>query len=227
VTADPVPHAQRDSFLAGAADDWFERNRGAPTAAPLSHFDEIIAGHLRDGGAMLEVGCSDGRRLRRIAGFGPHQTRLAGVEPSAQAVEAGLASDPSLELVVGTADDLPFADLEFDTVVVGFCLYVCDPVLLPRIVSEIDRVLGDGGTLAIIDFDPPSPRRRQYRHQPGLWSHKMDYAMPFLAYPAYSVAETLSISHHTIEWTADESERVACKVLKKSIGGGFSEESDV
>ena len=219
MSADSNAHRQRDGFLDGAADDWFDRNRGAVDETPLARFDDVIARHLRPGGALLEIGCADGRRLRRLDHLGPSQSRLTGIEPSGRAVETGRADDPGLELVVGTADDLPFDDLAFDTVVFGFCLYLCDPALLPRIVAEADRVLADHGTLAIIDFDPPGPRRREYRHQPGLWTHKMDYAAPFLAYPAYSLAESLSISHHAAEWSEDESERVGLKVLRKAAGG--------
>jgi len=218
---------QRDGFLDGAADDWFDRNRDAATETPLAQFDGIIARHLSPGGSLLEVGCADGRRLRRLDNLGPSQGRLAGIEPSARAVAEGSLADPALELTVGTADHLPFDDGAFDTVVFGFCLYLCDPALLPTIVAEADRVLADHGTLAIIDFDPPSPRRREYRHQPGLWSHKMDYAAPFLAYPAYSLAQSLSISHHSPDWSEDESERVALKVLRKATGGGYADEPDV
>jgi SAM-dependent methyltransferase len=226
VTTDADPHAQRAGFLAGAADAWYERNRDAGSDGPLAHFDRLVAAHLRSDGALLEVGCADGARLRRLDDMGPSQSWLAGVEPSARAVTAGRTADPRLDLRVGTADDLPFADQSFDTIVLGFCLYLCDPALLPRIVHETDRTLRDGGTLAIVDFDPPSPRRREYRHQPGLWSHKMDYAAPFLAFPAYSLAEVSSVSHGAPAWSADESERVALKVLKKTVGGGFVLEPD-
>lgn len=226
MTSGPDPHQQRAGFLSGAADAWYERNRETPSSGPLDRFDHVVAAHLRSGGALLEVGCADGSRLRRLDALGPAQSTLAGIEPSASAVAAGRAADPRLDLRIGTADDLPFADQSFDTIVLGFCLYLCDPALLPRIVSETDRTLRDGGTLAIVDFDPPSPRRREYRHQPGLWSHKMDYAAPFLAYPAYSLAEVASVSHATPAWSPDESERVALKVLKKTLGGGFVLESD-
>jgi SAM-dependent methyltransferase len=226
VNAGPDPHPQRAGFLAGAADDWYERNRAAPTDGPLGHFDPIIAAHLRADGALLEVGCADGSRLRRLDSIGPAQACVAGIDPSASAVAAGRGDDPRLDLRVGTADDLPFDDQSFDTIVLGFCLYLCDPALLPRIVFETDRTLRDGGTLAIVDFDPPSPRKREYRHQAGLWSHKMDYAAPFLAFPAYSLAEVSSASHAAPEWSADEAERVALKVLKKNVGGGFVLEPD-
>jgi SAM-dependent methyltransferase len=226
VTTGRDPYPQRAGFLCGAADAWYERNRGVSSEGPLAHFDRLIAAHLRPDGAILEVGCADGSRLRRLDAIGPSQSWLAGVEPSGSAVAAGRAVDARLDLRIGTADDLPFPDESFDTVVLGFCLYLCDPALLPRIVAETDRTLRDGGTLAIIDFDPPSPRRRDYHHQPGLWSHKMDYAAPFLAFPAYSLAEISSVSHTAPEWSADEAERVALKVLKKTVGGGFVVEPD-
>jgi SAM-dependent methyltransferase len=216
---------QREVFLNGEADAWFERNRVAAGSGPVSVVDARIAAHLEGASSILEVGCADGRRLATLASLRPELSRIAGVDPSAAAITDGHANWPHIDLRVGSADELPF-DEQFDVVVLGFFLYLCDRSLLPRIVAEVDRVLADGGALAIIDFDPPNPRRRRYRHHDGVWSFKMDYSVPFLAFPSYVQVEKHSFSHTSDGWVADETERVALHVLRKQLDGGYADEDD-
>lgn len=216
---------QREVFLNGEADAWFERNRIAAGGGPVSIVDSRIAAHLDGASSILEVGCADGRRLATLMSLRPELIRIAGVDPSAAAIADGAANRPKIDFRVGSADDLPFEE-KFDVVILGFFLYLCDRTLLPRIIAEVDRVLADGGALAIIDFDPPNPRRRRYRHHDGVWSFKMDYSVPFLAYPSYVQVEKHSFSHASDEWVADEAERVALHVLRKQLGGGYTDEDD-
>lgn len=215
---------QREVFLNGEADAWFLRNRVA-SHGPASSVDTRIAAHMDRASSILEVGCADGRRLANLVALRPELSRVAGIDPSTAAVEDGNAAWPDLDLRVGSADRLPF-DEQFDVVILGFFLYLCDRSLLPRIVTEVDRVLSDGGVLAIIDFDPPNPRRRLYRHHDGVWSYKMDYSVPFLAYPSYVHVEKHSFSHASDGWVAEESERVALHVLRKQLSGGYADEDD-
>lgn len=212
---------QRDAFLRGEGDEWFKRN---PDPARRAGEDEArVASHILPSASVLEVGCADGRWLAAISRLVP--ARYAGIDPSTLAIDAGRRRYPYLDLRVATADSLPFGT-EFDVVILGFCLYMCDRSLLPRIVSEVDRVLRDGGTLVVKDFDPRFPRRRAYRQSPGLWSWKMDYAALFLAFPSYTLAEKHSFRHDGEGWTFDETARVAINVLKKSLPGAYSVEPD-
>ena len=216
---------QRDVFRDGEADAWFERNplssEERPSARP---HDARIAALVDPSSSVLEVGCSDGRMLAAIADLVPG--RFAGVDPSAAAITEGQRRWPHLELHVGTADALPF-DEQFDVVILGHFLCWCDRELLPKIVAETDRVLRDGGTLAVVDFDPRYPRRRPYRHREGMWSYKMDYASLFAAFPSYALAEKIPF-HHADEpgWTSDETERIALSILKKDLTAGYSDEAD-
>lgn len=77
----------------------------------------------------------------------------------------------------------------------------------------------------MIDFDPPYPMRRPYRHLDGLWSYKMDYAGLFLASPAYTLLEKHRRSHggSAADWmTAPPGDRVALTILRKCVGEGYS-----
>jgi SAM-dependent methyltransferase len=213
--------SQRDAFLAGEADAWFARNE-TPIPTPEERLTRLRA-HLPDTPSVLEMGCSDGRKLAEVADRRPG--RYVGIDPSAAAIAAGRTRWPDLELHVGSADALP-VDERFDAVILGFFLYLCDRELLPRVVAEADRVLRDGGALVIVDFDPPSPRRRRYRHHDGIWSYKMDYPSLFLALPSYSLAEKVPFSEHGAGWTADESERIAMSILRKERETGYAHEDE-
>lgn len=217
---------QRDVFLASEADRYFERNPTDFEACLDDPWNDHLAGLVPNGGSVLEIGCADGRRLAAIGEIaGPRIGALCGVDPSAEAVRFGSSRWPDLDLRIGTADQVPF-DSQFDVVVFGFCLYLCDRSLLHRAIAEGDRLTADGGALAIIDFDPPTPRRRPYRHLEGVWSWKMDYPALLLADPAYSLDRKLSGSHDGDGWVRDGRERIALTILRKARADGYEFEAE-
>lgn len=178
---------QKSVFLSGEGDRWFERNASHLSGNPK---DVVIAG-LRNldlkPKRVLEIGAANGHRLAVMAQeFG---CTASGVEPSASAVADGKARFPGLDLRVGTADELPFADGSFDLVIFGFCLYLVDPRLHFRCIQEADRVLADRGTLVIFDFIESLPFYNNYSHLPGMRSHKMEWSRFFLASPAYRLVQ--------------------------------------
>ncbi len=213
---------QKTIFLVSEGDRWYLRNENASDVS--DHVDHLILNHVRHGKRILEVGCADGRRLNRIQKNLSDESKLVGIDPSSTAVSAG-KSKYNLDLRIGTADQLPQNE-NFDIIIIGFCLYICDQSDLPKIVSEIDRVLEDRGLLIVIDFDPPSPRRRGYRHAAGIWSHKMDYSTLFTAFPAYTLESKHSFSHSSSEPTEDPTERLGMWILRKDLTSHLPEEMD-
>jgi len=216
---------QRDAFLGGEGDRWFARNDSQDIAPYMRSALDSISRFLHPGQHVLEIGCANGRNLAYLA-----QARAglncSGVEPSAAAVTAARQLYPSLRVEQGSADRLPYANGSVDLVFFGFCLYLVDRELVLAVVAEADRVLRDGGFIAIVDFDPVSPRRRAYRHLPGVFSYKMDYSRPFLASAHYSLAHKHSYSHAGSDFHPQPSERVATTVLHKSVAAGYVDESD-
>jgi ubiquinone/menaquinone biosynthesis C-methylase UbiE len=202
--------------LKSEGDRWFERNASKIPDARWTF--KAMAGFVKPGARVLEIGCSCGASAPFFEGLGVHYT---GLDPSSQAIETARRNFPKFEFAVGTADTLPFKDESFDLVFFGFCLYLVDRKLLPRVVAEGDRVLKNKGFLSIIDFDVKYPYRRDYSHAPGVSSYKLDYGSLFLAYPQYSQALKTVFSHEgSSEYVFEEriDERVSLSVLYKDFG---------
>ena len=215
---------QKSVFLSGEGDAWFSRNPQVQDSGS-DHIDDAVISVLGAPRSILEIGCSDGRRLARIRSALGNEVTCIGIDPSIEAVTRGIAIHDGLDLRIGTADQLEGIE-ETDSVILGFCLYLCDRSLITKIVAEIDRVLIDGGTLVIVDFDPPKPSRRRYRHREGVWSYKMDYSSLFTTFPQYVLAGKRSMSHAGDEFDSDPSERIAVWTLRKFIDQGYVEEPD-
>lgn len=216
-------HQQRDAFLKQEGDEWFSRN---PSNSATSGIDERLASLLAPEARVLEVGCADGRRLAAIGSLNDGPLTLSGVDPSEKAILFGRRQWPHLDLHIGTADRLPEWEEPFDLVLLGFCLYLCDRALLPRIVAEVDRVLRDGGVLAIYDFRPSYPRCRPYKHRSGIYSFKMDYSSLFAAFPQYRDIEHIRRGEVSIHQDPDDDDPVVLSVLRKDLTGGYAFEPD-
>ena len=142
--------------------------------------------------------------------------QCTGIEPSKKAVNE--AKQKGLNVVEGTADNLPFQDNSFDIVIFGFCLYLCDREDLFRIAYEADRVLKNPGWLIIHDFFSIYPTKNPYHHVPGMFSYKMDYKTMFTWHPAY-ICFKHTVFHHEYPdkfcYSDDQNQWVAVSILRK------------
>ena len=206
---------QRETFLAGEGDAWFDRNRSFLNDNNDADLVLQCLAEMRPyPDRVLEIGCSNGWRLNRIHAAGARVCH--GIDPSRRAIECGKQLYSHIEFSMGTADKLPDGAV-FDVVIYGFCLYLCDPVDHFRIIAEGDRVLRDGGSLLIYDFDPSMPYRNEYVHRPGIFSYKLDYAKLFLAHPHYVLHQKRCFSHAS-DGNMSPDNRVAVSWLKKQLG---------
>lgn len=212
---------QKQTFLGGESDAWFRRNRSTKSDPPDLVIDALETMSVTPR-RLLEVGASDGRRLHHIRErFGAD---VSGIEPSADAVGAA-RERYDIDVVQGTADDLPFEKASFDCVVMGFCLYLCDRDDLFRIALEADRVLTDKGILVIYDFNADVPVKRPYHHLPGIWSYKMDYRRMFLWNPAYREIYSRMYQHSLAGPVTDvgQQERIIVSLLEKDSQAAYPE----
>lgn len=97
-------------------------------------------GLLKPGDRILEIGCGIGAVVNELAGQGYHVT---GTDISQVAIEYGLAKYGDLDLQVQPAEELAFADGQFD-VVLSFDLFE-HIARIDRHISEVHRVLKPRG----------------------------------------------------------------------------------
>ncbi len=120
-------------------------------------------------GDVLEIGFGSGATLRF---YDPAKvTRLTVVEPSEgmnrRAASRLAASPVPLRSVPGAGERLPFDDACFDTVVT--CLTLCSVSDVPKVLSEIRRVLRPGGQFLFLEHvlsEDAGMRRWQGRLNP-------------------------------------------------------------
>jgi SAM-dependent methyltransferase len=123
---------------------------------------------------VLDVGCGDGfhlarfaERARRVVGVEPHaplvaraRRRLQGLSAMAGPSGPGDPGDTSVQVLPGTAGQLPLPDSSVDLVharVAYFFGRGCEPGL-----AQARRVLRPGGTIAVIDLDGTHPPYGQW-----------------------------------------------------------------
>lgn len=96
-------------------------------------------------GRTLDLGCGTGRNLPLV----PPGVRVVGLDPAWAPLKRARRRAPTVPLIVGSAEALPFRDGVFDTVVSGlvFCS-VPDP---HRGLAEVRRVLRPEGTLRMLE----------------------------------------------------------------------------
>jgi ubiquinone/menaquinone biosynthesis C-methylase UbiE len=122
-------------------------------------------------GDVLELGVGSGLNLAfyDAAAVG----KVTGIDPSAPLLTRAAArardAPVAVELVPGTAEQLPFADRSFDSAVIIYALCsIGDP---PRALAELRRVLRPGGELFFIEHGlaPDAAPRRWQRRLTPLW----------------------------------------------------------
>ena len=109
----------------------------------------------------------------------------------------------------------------FDIVIAGFCLYLCDRSDLFQIAAQMDRVLADGGHMVIYDFYTDVPYKNSYGHLGGLYSYKMDYPSMFSWNPAYQRVYHRSLSHDRRQSSIQQDDHIAVTILKKDVGNAY------
>ena len=212
--------SQRQVFLEGEGDAWFQRNRQADAEQvahwtdqdPLADLLEHLPLPRGPQVSAFEVGCGQGLRLARLS-----QTKgwaVAGLDPSEKAIAAVNAA--GFQGIVGTAEALPLADRSVDLLIYGFCLYLCDRDDLFRIASEAHRVLKPQAWLAILDFWSSYQSVNSYHHRQGIQSYKDDLPAMFSWHPSYVIVDHRLRHHATRAYTDDPQEWVAATLLRRS-----------
>lgn len=219
-------------FAAGEGDNWYRRNQAALGKDSnvdwpihlLERFDRLEA--IR---TVAEIGCSNGFRLALIKRELLPQAHCVGVDASAEAIAAGTALYPELELHQGILAAPPL-DATFDLVIVNYVLHWVDRSTLASSVCAIDGLVRDGGLLILGDFLPDYPQRRRYHHLPEeeVYTYKQDYPALFTGLGLYREVARLTYDHDAAAAgaalaVAGSASRGVCALLHKSLAGYYPE----
>lgn len=142
------------------------------TLPPRTYLREFFELHPIMVGSALEIGCGPGSNLRFIRDeLGA--ARVVGTEPSKQVTDELNRRHTGIEFEPADSRSLPFADEEFDLVVLSGVLPWIDRQYVLHVLGETLRVASRYVFLA--DFAPVEPHRVPYHHKDGLYTFKMSY----------------------------------------------------
>lgn len=113
---------------------------------------------VQEGETVLEIGFGSGYSLVEIARSAGETGRVYGIDVTPEMVKSarkrleqeGLAE--RVELCEGDAREMPYEDNQFDAVYIAATLELFDTPDIPRVLTEIKRVLKPGGRLGVISM---------------------------------------------------------------------------
>jgi len=211
---------QKKVFLESEADAWHNRNKKVISSKKFYEKDPIVqafskiqnSNKLPINASVLEVGSGAGVRLdylKKKFSIDPK-----GIDPSKKAVE--MANAQGIQTKIGTADDLPFTNEQFDVIIFGFCLYLCDIDDLFKIAFEANRVTRSPGWIILYDFYSRVSTLVDYKHHKDINTHKMDFKNLFSWHPSYTIYSQEIIYHDKKFYTDDKNSFVSLSVLRKN-----------
>jgi len=140
---------------------------------------------------ILEIGCNIGLQLRhlQLAGF----KNLYGIELQQDAVEKAKSSTRGINIICGSAFDVPFADGWFDLVFTSGVLIHLHPKNLKQAISEIHRC--SRTWIWGFEYFAPTLQEIIYRgHRKVLW--KQDFCKLYVAtFPDLKVVKEEKIKY--------------------------------
>ena len=181
-----------------------------PTPFNIEEFERFVPKEMY----VLDVGCGYGRTLDELYNRG--FKNLTGIDYSQRMVERGLKERPYLNLIKTDGDSIPFPDNKFDAVLlISVLTSNVKNEEQENMISEISRVLKDGGILYLTDFLINSDKRNLGRYQ----KYKDKYGI----YGIFELPEGAVLRHHTeehiLELTKDFNKMVFEKTVFDTMNG--------
>jgi ubiquinone/menaquinone biosynthesis C-methylase UbiE len=121
---------------------------------------------------ILDVGAGDGSVASRVLGAS-NGGEIYAVDPGERKVSAMKRNHPAIRSSVAAAESLPFPDSFFDKVYSTRALHHFAD--LDRALSELARVLKNGGSFVILEVEPRSFMGRAFRFFGRLMGEKMHF----------------------------------------------------
>lgn len=145
---------------------------------------------------ILDLGCGEGKILRSFLGWKAQPENLYGIDVSPFIIDyaQGLSST-KMNFVVGSLDQMPFEDQQFDVVLTrGVVQHIIDKTIMNKVAYEIQRVLKPDGTMILFEsssmtfgnsFFTESTLSRNYEDYRSLFPAHQIVCQPALLNEAY------------------------------------------
>jgi SAM-dependent methyltransferase len=210
--------SQREIWVRGLGDAWLKENR--EILGKYDFVSEVMERAQITPKVLLEIGCSNGWRLKKLRD--KYGCVVCGIDPSptaiAEAVGAGLDRN---HVVLGTADRISAAPESFDVVIFGWCLCFIAPEDWSNVAAETARVLKDGGYIIVDDFIGSRPMRIEHKNinaedtaPAKAYIYHFDWPSMWTWHPGYK------IYHEAFFRGRGE----ACTVIRKDVSMVFANE---
>jgi demethylmenaquinone methyltransferase/2-methoxy-6-polyprenyl-1,4-benzoquinol methylase len=111
---------------------------------------------------VLDLCCGSGQATQYLVQYSQNVT---GLDASPLSLQRAKQNVPQAEYVEAFAEEIPFADNQFDIVHTSAALHEMQPEQLQKILNEVYRVLKTGGIFTLVDFHPPT----NPVFVPGIW----------------------------------------------------------
>lgn len=121
------------------------------TELPVARHKDVLLETLElEDKRVLDIGCGDGALVRMMAHRG---AEAIGLEPSQERLDTARAAEdiPGADYVEGVGEALPFADGDFDSVVIFNSLHHIPGKGMDACLAEAARVLVPGGQLWVLE----------------------------------------------------------------------------
>jgi demethylmenaquinone methyltransferase/2-methoxy-6-polyprenyl-1,4-benzoquinol methylase len=102
---------------------------------------------------ILDLCCGSGQATQFLIKYSQNVT---GLDASPLSLKRARQNVPTASYVEAFAEDMPFADNEFDVVHTSVALHEMEPQQLRQIIREVYRVLKPSGVFAMVDFHAPT-----------------------------------------------------------------------
>lgn len=209
--------SQHDIMSTVEANKWFERNKDH-LLNQKEYFDihflvQTLKNYINNESTILEMGSSFGKKTALLQQA--FSCKATGIDPSIDAIEYGKKIYPNINLQKMNSSSTTFDDQEFDFIYWGFFMYLLDRDHVYKVTYETDRILKKGGFLAILDFEPMIPHKKEYHHQKGCYTYKNDYSKILLSSGHYTLVAKHSFSHDSNSFVKDHNQRISISLLYK------------
>jgi len=109
----------------------------------------VLKDIIFDGKKVLDVGCGDGWDINKISKRG---AKMYGIDSSSDLVRIAREDNPKASIIEGNMESLPYENEFFDVVLSKYAIQTSTNV--PKVISEMDRVLKPGGIITYLAVHP-------------------------------------------------------------------------